>query len=155
MATPDDRAVVVDTNVLLSATAPLRPHHSAASRVLNEWPKRGFALVASGQVFREYLVVCTRPVEANGLGLLNADALANVAALRGRMRFLEEGEASWERLQTLVETYGCMGKQIHDANLVATALAAGVKRLVTANIGDFVRFAEEIEIIDLAAAAGE
>jgi predicted nucleic acid-binding protein len=147
----DDKAVLVDTNVLLSATAPLRPLHRAALAVLNDWPNRGILLTSSSQVLREYLAVATRPVEANGLGLAVGDALANAAAFRGRFRLLVESEPAWDRLQALIATYGCKGKQVHDANLAALALASGVTRLVTANVGDFTRFAAELEVIDLAA----
>jgi len=66
------------------------------------------------------------------------------------MRLLTDSEPAWDRLRSLIETHGCLGKQIHDANVVATALTAGVRRLVTANVGDFTRFASEIEVIDLA-----
>lgn len=147
----DDRVVLVDTNVLLAATAPRRPLHDAALAVLNDWPNRGILLAASSQVLREYLAVATRPVEANGLGLDTDDALANVAALRNRMRLLVESEPVWDRLRALLAAYGCKGKQVHDANLVATAISAGVTRLVTANVGDFARFGAELEVIDLAA----
>lgn len=147
----DDKAVIIDTNVLLSATAPSRQLHRAAMAVLNDWPNQGTILATSTQVLREYLVVATRPVEVNGLGLGVADALDNIAAFRGRMRLLAESETGWDRLRDLVAAYGCQGKQIHDANVVATALTSGVARLVTANVGDFARFAAEIEVIDLAA----
>jgi predicted nucleic acid-binding protein len=153
MAMTDDKTVVLDTNVLLSATAPLRPLHHAALAVLNDWPNRGIVLAASSQVLREYLVVATRPEDVNGLGLDVDDALANLAAFRGRIRLLLESEAAWNRLQALITTYGCLGKKIHDANVVATALAFGLARLVTANVEDFARFAPEIEVIDLAALA--
>jgi predicted nucleic acid-binding protein len=150
----DDKAVLVDTNVLLSATVPLRPFHRAALAVLNDWPNQGLSLAATSQVFREYLVVATRPAEVNGLGLDIEDALANVAAFSGRMRLLPEGEMSWNRLRSLAASYRCAGKQIHDANLVATALASGVKRLVTANPGDFARFSPELDIVDLSSLSG-
>jgi len=153
MAMTEDSAVLVDTNVLLSATAPLRPLHRKAMAVLNDWPNQGSSLVTTSQVLREYLVVATRPFEVNGLGLATADVLANVAAFRGRMRLLTDSEPVWARLRALIETYGCLGKQIHDANVVATALTSGVRRLVTANVRDFTRFAPEIEVIDLAALA--
>ena len=78
---------------------------------------------------------------------------ANASAFRGRMRLLLDSESGWDRLRSLVATYGCSGKQIHDANLVATALTSGVAKLVTANTTDFRRFATELEIIDLASAA--
>jgi predicted nucleic acid-binding protein len=98
-------------------------------------------------------VVATRPPEVNGLGLGIGDALANVGAFRSRMRLLPESEQTWDRLRALVARYGCQGKQIHDANLIATALAADVAKLVTANVRDFVRFAPEVEVLDLAAIA--
>jgi predicted nucleic acid-binding protein len=147
----DDKTVLVDTNVLLSATAPLRPLHHAALTVLNDWPNRGIPLATSAQVLREYLVVATRPVEVNGLGLGSGEALSNVAAFRGRMRLIMGGEPAWDRLQSLIVTHGCKGKQIHDANIVASALTSGLTRLVTANAGDFGRFAAELDVIDLAA----
>lgn len=147
----DDKTVLIDTNVLLSATAPHRPLHRAALTVLNDWPNQGIVLAVSTQVLREYLTVATRPAEANGLGLETKDALANVVAFRGRMRLLVESEPTWDRLRALIAAYACRGKQIHDANVVATALTAGVPKLVTANVQDFARFASEIEVIDLAA----
>jgi predicted nucleic acid-binding protein len=150
MAITDDKAVLVDTNVLLSATAPLRPHHRAALVVLNDWPNQGKTLATSSQVLREYLAVATRPLAVNGLDLSAADALANAMAFRARMRLLTESESGWDRLRALITTRGCLGKQIHDANIVATALTSGVAKLVTANVEDFVRFAAEIEVIDLA-----
>jgi predicted nucleic acid-binding protein len=123
MVMTDDRVVLVDTNVLLSATTPFRSLHHASLAVLNDWPNEGVPLAVSSQVLREYLAVATRPIEANGLGLDVGDALANVAAFHGRMRLLIENELVWDRLQYLIATYGCRGKQIHDANLVATGMA--------------------------------
>jgi len=146
----EDKAVLVDTNVLLAATVPLRPLHRAALAVFNDWPNQGVILVTSAQVFREYLVVATRPIEVNGLGFGIEEALGNVAAFQGRTRLLHDNEQAWDRLRTLVSSYPCSGKQIHDANLVATALASGVTKLVTANSGDFSRFSPEMDIIDLA-----
>lgn len=144
-----DDSVLVDTNVLLAATAPHRPLHRAALTVINEWPNHGMVLATSVQVLQEYLVVATRPVEVNGLGLDCAEALANVAAIRARTRLLADGERVWERLQSLVGSHDCKGKQIYDANIVASALSSGVTKLVTANVVDFSRFAGEIEVIPL------
>jgi predicted nucleic acid-binding protein len=38
------------------------------------------------------------------------------------------------------------GKQIHDANIVATMLAHGILTLLTDNIGDFVRWGHLIDV---------
>lgn len=146
----DDSSVLLDTNVLLEATTPVRELHQAALAVLNEWPNRGLELYVSGQVLREYLAVATRSSEHNGLGLSVAHALANVAAFVERCRFLVEDRDVHESLRQLLEDVECSGKQIHDANLVATCLANGVKGLVTANVADFERFGDRIELRPLA-----
>jgi len=143
------RSVLLDTNVLLDATTPARNLHRAARRVLDDWPNRGIQLCISGQIFREYLVVATRSAEVNGLGLAVEDALANVAAFRGRCRFLAEDREVAERLYDLLDDIACSGKQVHDANVVATCLVHGVPTIVTANTGDFERFKSRIEVIPL------
>ncbi len=40
----DDDAVLIDTNVLLTATTPARALHGMALEVLNDWPARGGVL---------------------------------------------------------------------------------------------------------------
>ncbi len=67
----------VDTNVLLTATDDSRELHSEATQLLAV-SSQDLRLAASGQVVREYLVVATRPIENNGLGLDVQDAEANV-----------------------------------------------------------------------------
>ena len=59
-----------------------------------------------------------------------------------------------ERLRALAREFECRGKSIHDANLVAVSHRHDVERLVTANVQDFARFGEVLEITDLASASG-
>jgi predicted nucleic acid-binding protein len=40
------------------------------------------------------------------------------------------------------------GRQVHDANIVATMLAHGETRLLTSNRSDFKRFAHAIEVVE-------
>jgi predicted nucleic acid-binding protein len=51
-----------------------------------------------------------------------------------------------ERLLSLLATHPVAGRQVHDANIVATMLANGITRLLTFNIADFRRFAGLIAI---------
>ncbi|HUA42270.1 MAG TPA: PIN domain-containing protein [Streptosporangiaceae bacterium] len=144
--------VLVDTNVFLSATDQGRAEHRQALAILNEWTARGTTLYASGQIMREYLAVATRPVEANGLGLKQADAVANVRALRTRTSLLAEEASVADRLLDLLSEIPCSGKQVHDANVVATMLVHGIDSLVTINVTDFSRFGHLIALIPLQAA---
>jgi predicted HTH domain antitoxin len=74
MTITDDKAAFVDTNVLLSATAPGRPLHRAALTVLNDWPNRGTLLVAS------------KLFELRRLSLGKASELAGIS----RIHFMDE-----------------------------------------------------------------
>ncbi len=138
--------VVLDTNVLLAATDAGRVEYSRAREALDEWPARGTALYTTGQILREYLSVATRPEERNGLGLSQADSVANVRALCGRMRLLDENEKVSVRLLALLDDISCTGKQVHDANIVATMLVQGVDTLVTMNVDDFTRFEKLVSV---------
>lgn len=145
-----DRALL-DTNVLLAATDEARAEHAPAVTVLEDWPAAGTALYCSGQILREYLVVVTRPLSANGLGMNRLDAVANVRALRSRLTVLVEDARVGERLLQLIETVPCSGKQVHDANVVATALVHGVGTVVSMNTKDFQRFGDEVSVLELPA----
>jgi len=143
-----DRAVL-DTNVLLAASDTGRFEHASARAVLDQWPARGTTLYTSGQILREYLSVTTRPVERNGLGLSQSDSVANVRALCGRLRVLAENEKVAKRLLELLDQVVCTGRQVHDANVVATMLVNGIETLVTINVGDFTRFGEQVKVVAL------
>ena len=132
----------LDTNVLLSACDESRPAHERSSRLLEEALAGRRSLYASGQVFREFLVVATRPVEANGLGMSAGDALANVTEFSRCIRLLDETEEVSRRLRNLVRQHKLQGKRIHDANIAATLLAHGLDRLVTDNPADYKVFTQ-------------
>jgi predicted nucleic acid-binding protein len=147
MTMPDD-AVFVDTNVLLAATDPARSTHSKALSVFEDRPAKGQTVVMSGQVIREYLVVATRPISANGLSLRPVDALANIAAFSAACFVVDEKETVRTKLRELIRIHDLKGKRIHDANLVATMAAYGISKVITENRGDFDIF-EQVEILGL------
>lgn len=148
LGAPPER-VMLDTNVLVAATDEDRAEHADALRVVGDWPGSGTTLCLSGQIVREYLAVATRPADCRGLGLTTADALRNVRAFRGRALLLPEAGDVTDRLVSLLGDVSCSGKQVHDANVVATMLAHNVPAVVTANTGDFTRFAPFVTLIQL------
>ena len=62
---------------------------------------------------------------------------------------LEDGPCAARTLATLCRDVPVAGKQVHDANIVATMLAHGERRLLTFNGGDFRRYGERIELVDV------
>lgn len=141
--------VMLDTNVLLAATDEGRAEHRDALTVVNDWAAGHTSLYTSGQVLREYLAVATRPAERNGLGLTAADSIGNVRAIRERTILLAEDAKVTDRLLGLLADVQCAGKQVHDANLVATMLVHGIDTVVTMNLADFARFKGHVTLIRL------
>lgn len=144
----DAKRVFCDTNVLLSAVDVKRTLHAQALHVLNVLPNDGTELCLSGQIIREFLAVCTRPIDVNGLGLPTRLAVRNAEAIVERSTILEETRGVAGRLRSLALKTKCAGRQMHDANVVATMQEHGLTRLITANPTDFARFSE-VELVDL------
>jgi len=134
--------LLLDTNVLLTATSEDRRDHKLALDLFRLAPATGIHLAVCGQVIREYLVVSTRPAESNGLGLATSDAIRNAMLFRKRTLFLEESEEVTDRLLELVSTTGVSGKGIHEANLVALMRTHHVSTILTGNTSDFAPFKE-------------
>ena len=138
----------VDTNVLLIATDESRSLHQEAMQLLAGSVTQYLSLATSGQVLREYLVVATRPVDVNGLGLSTEVAVANVNEFLDGFNMCDETVEVSSRLRQLALTHNLSGKRLHDANIVATMEVHGIRALVTENAGDFAPF-EDVAILSI------
>ena len=105
----------------------------------------GVELWVSRQILREYLATlsrpqpCSRPIAAVTLA-------ADVRRFAAQFRIAEDGSVVTDNLLTLIQTFAVGGKQVQDANIVATMQAHGIGRLLTHNSADFARFAPVITI---------
>ncbi len=75
------------------------------------------------------------------------DALEDVSRLLRSFEVLEDGPRVTEWLVGLCREVPVGGRQIHDANIVATMLAHGERRLLTFNDADFRRYGDRIELV--------
>ena len=137
MTIPVAELVFVDTNVLLAATDEDRSSHDDAQTVLERCRLTGRHLALNQQVIREYLVVATRPVNVNGLGLKPDLALENVDQILRFVNLLDDEPATLEVLLELVQSSQIKGKRIHDAAIVASMAVHGIDWIVTDNPMDF------------------
>lgn len=137
--------VLIDTSVLVAVCDLGRPD---VARACSEFIESRSDLCVSTQVLREYAVVATRPVEMNGLGLSTADTLENIRRLCEFAPLLSGGRSEHEMLVDLLEAHPVTGKRIHDANLVATALAHGLAKIATLNVSDFEGFTDTVTLVD-------
>jgi predicted nucleic acid-binding protein len=97
-------------------------------------------------VLREYLAATTRP-QSWSRALTLAEATVDTDSFIRRFAVLEDGPAVWSELITLTRSFAFGGKQVHDANIVATMLAHGETRLLTFNDADFRRFGSFIDVV--------
>jgi len=137
----------IDTNVLVYATAEGAPFQSKARAALIGLPSTE-KLTISRQVLREYLAVMTRP-QNWGKPLSLTEAMADAIAFARRFDVLEDGPAVWHQFAELSRHCSFAGRQVHDANIVATMLAHAEHRLLTFNTADFQRFGALIELVQL------
>ena len=142
----------VDTNILVAARFTTAPDHVAACRCLDRAGNSEEPLRISRQIVREYLVVATRP-QLWSEPIVPADALKDAARLLSSFTVLEDGPNVMATLISLCREVPVAGKQFHDANIAATMLAHGERRLLTLNVKDFRRYGERIEVVGLEAAA--
>ena len=135
-----------DTNVLVRSRFVAAPNNDVARYWMKETSDSGETLRISRQIVREYLATVTRPQSWSPAVPMEA-ALAQVAELEAKFEILEDGPRVAERLVVLCQEVPLGGKQIHDANIVATMLAHGERRLMTFNAADFRRYGERIELV--------
>ena len=143
--TMEGRRHFLDTNILLTATDAGRPLHGDCLSLLKSGMAGEVSLFVCGQVFREYLVVATRPLQSNGLGMSVSYALENLMAFGQCVQILPEDSSVAHRLASLIGKYQVSGKRIHDFNIAAAMIEHGLKSLITLNAKDF----EAIDELDL------
>ena len=139
-----------DTNVLVRARFEAAPGHRLARSRMSEIARTDEPLRISRQVIREYLATVTRPQPWSVRVPMN-EALGHVARLEEVFGILEDGPRVTDTLAALCRTVPVAGRQVHDANIVATMLAQGERRLLTFNGRDFRRYGDRIELFDLTA----
>lgn len=143
-----DNPVFIDTNILVYANLALSPFHSQATERLQAMEEQEIELWISRQTLREYLAAMTRRGDLTG-EIPVSSLLEDVRYFSNRFQLAEDNFQVTERLLTLMEEIPIGGKQVHDANIVATMLVYGIPQLLTHNTGDFARFSELIAVLPL------
>lgn len=140
------RSIFVDTNVLLRATIHSFPNFDQVKAIVSACIEQNDALYISRQVVREYFNQVTRP-QTFMQPMQPAEIPLQYHKLKAVFTIVDETERVGDRLIDLLQTHPIVGKQIHDANIVATMLVYDVKFLLTINYQDFKRFSDLITIM--------
>ncbi|MBZ0304910.1 MAG: hypothetical protein K8I82_02465, partial [Anaerolineae bacterium] len=92
------------------------------------------------------LVQVTHPATFSPVYTLE-QILAQLNTIQTLFRISDETARTTEKMLELIQKYPTRGKQIHDANIVATMLTYGINTLITLNVADMKRFSDVIHII--------
>ena len=136
----------VDTNVFVYSRTTRSPEHQVARETLERVVRSGESLRISRQIMREYLAVVTRH-QSRPIDISPEEALNDVTRMASQFEILEDGPIVTATLIALCRDVAVGGSQIHEANIVATMLAHGERRLLTFNVADFRRFGDRIELV--------
>lgn len=149
MATTDVKPpVFLDTNILIRANVVTAPLHQPILDSVLKLRDAGIPLWISRQVLREYMVVVTRSQTFMN-PLPRATVVRRVRYFETRLFVAEDSPQTMANLLTLIENIPMGGKQIHDANIVATMQVYGIRHLFTLNMDDFARFPNQIMLLSL------
>lgn len=140
----DAKPLFVDTNTLVYANVMESPFHRQALQTLQAAHQAKRPLWISRQVLCEYLVTMTRP---QAFATVSKDTvLGQVEQFTQRFHVADDTPAVTQQLLGLIRHHALGGKQVHNANIVATMMAYDIPCLVTHNIRAFKRFEEVITI---------
>ncbi len=136
----------VDTNILLRTIITQMDQHVESEALVQQMWADKVELWISRQVIREYLVQITHPRTFDP-PLEIEQVMEHLTQVEGLFRVADDTQAVTAHLKTLLQTVPTRGKQIHDANIVATMRANAIDTLLTLNYDDFRRFEDQITIL--------
>lgn len=137
--------VFLDTNFLLRALITEMPLHEQANQWIKTLLQDQVEIWINGQVIREFIVQSTHPKTLQ-TPLSVSETIASLETIMPLFNVADETQSVRSHLLKLIQKYPTQGKQIHDANLVATMLAYEIPSLVTLNVADFKRFVDVIQV---------
>jgi predicted nucleic acid-binding protein len=140
--------IFLDTNILVRFALKSAPFHQEIRKVIGDFWKDNVDLWISRQVMREMASVITRP-QTYARPLTSQTAAQEIRALPASFFVADETIGVSDKLLELMEQHPMGGKQVHDANIVATMQVHGITRLFTLNTADFMRFSKLITVITL------
>jgi len=134
---------LVDTNILLRFSDRSHPSYPVIRNAVKKLRQDGYKLQVASQNCVEFWNVVTRPIEKNGFGLTPDDAEIKLRRIERLFPLFPDSHLIYSQWRRLVVTYRVSGVQVHDARLVAVMKANGASHILTLNVKDFTRYANE------------
>jgi predicted nucleic acid-binding protein len=132
-------AYLVDTNILARLANSADPQRLLASSAVLELHRRKEVLHLTPQVLIEFRGMATRPIAQNGLGLSASEAETQAAGFEAAFPLLADAADIFPTWKAIVVALGTLGKQVHDARLIAVCHVHAITHLLTFNSSHFAR----------------
>lgn len=137
---------LVDTNVLLRSIQQTHPMHVDAERATTLLIIQDQQVSIIAQNLVEFWAVATRPAANNGLALSIDETAQHIVTFRETFSLLPDTPDIFPEWERLVRQHNVIGKQAHDARLVAAMDVHKLTHLLTFNIDDFKRYSEIVVV---------
>lgn len=134
-------AFLIDTNILARLANVADAQYALAEGAIRELHRRGESLFLTAQVLIEFRNLATRPKAINGLGVSAAGAEAKATVFESAFPLLPDTPDIFPAWKAIVSTLGIIGKQVHDALLVAVCHVHSITHLLAFNVSHFARMA--------------
>jgi predicted nucleic acid-binding protein len=135
---------LLDSGILLRLLDDRDPKRPIVQAATEELGRKGAELFITTQNIAELWNVATRPTANNGLALPQSKvAEFIVRTIDPICAVVTEIDSSISAFRRLLTKYSVVGKQVHDARLVAMMLAWQIENILTLNDRDFRRFEPE------------
>jgi predicted nucleic acid-binding protein len=121
------------------------PFHEQALNAIKAAHQAERPLWISRQVIWEFIAARTR-LQRFAQPSTAEQIIERVRYLEERFQVADDTSAVTSQLVKLMDNFQIGGKQVYDANIVATMLAYSIPALLTHNTKDFERFGEMIRI---------
>jgi len=131
---------LIDSNILVRWLQPRDADFPVIEASLLYLIEQQADLCYTSQNVAEFWNACTRPIDRNGFGLTPEEANRRASLFETRLRLLPDSPTLHWKWRRMLLDYRISGIQVHDTRLVAAMLVHGVRRILTLNAKDFLRF---------------
>jgi predicted nucleic acid-binding protein len=131
---------LVDTPLLVRLANSSDVLYPVALAAVTKLHLQGVQLCITPQNLNEFRNVATRANSENGLGYSIAQVEEKAEGFEALFTLLDDVSAIYGAWKTLVHQVGILGKQVHDARLIACCQVHSLDSVLTFNSQHFVRF---------------
>jgi len=132
---------LIDTGVLVRLGHRPDALNLVVRQAIRELLADGVSLATTTQNIAEFWNLSTRPAAARGgFDLTIAETSRRLRMIERYVQVLHEPESGYRKWKELVVNQKVMGRQVHDARIAASMKAYRIRRILTLNAADFVRY---------------